>query len=224
MSIDSKEYDRNTEVRMKVFTQHLFGQPVVAVDLDECLLATCHTILQYVNARCGTNYTTDHITQYDMAKTLGLDLVMFQDILHNSNYLRETQPFPHAVEFIQNLRSGKYNEQLQLSEDDLPYIVFITHRGFRPDGFLLTYELLTEIDLIPDHLIVCPMGVSKLDVLDDLYQDHVRLIVEDQPKILAEFLDAGIPVMKSVRPWNKDLWTDFHIDLTKHHLPQQVSN
>jgi hypothetical protein len=53
-----------------------------------------------------------------------------------------------------------------------------------------------------------------LDILDDLFGDNVQLIIEDQPKILNDFTQAGIQTVKNLRPWNKDHWTDYTIDLT----------
>lgn len=223
--MNPKEYDRNSTLRQKIWREYENGTPVIAVDLDECLLDTCSVILSYVNAKCNTEHKVEHIVQYDMAKTLGIDPTIFQDILHGTNYLRETPPFPHAKTFIDNLKSGDLSEHLGVCKDVPPYVVFITHRGFRPDGFLLTHELLVEHDLIPDMLIVCPIGTCKVETMDELFEDNVSLIIEDQPKILQDFLAAGVPAMKSVRPWNKDsVWTDYSINLCVSPLPFHVSS
>lgn len=222
--MNAREYDRNSTLRQKTWREYESGIPVIGIDLDECLLDTCSVILKHVNEKCNTDHHVEHITQYDMAKTLGIDPTLFQDVLHGTDYLRHTQPFPHAKKFIDTLKSGDLSQHLGICSDEPPYIVFITHRGFRPDGFILTHDLLVEHDLIPDMLIVCPMGMNKVDVMDNLFDDNVHLIIEDQPRILHDFLEAGVQVMKSVRPWNKDsVWTDYSIDLTTSHYPLHIN-
>jgi hypothetical protein len=212
--MNPKDYDRNNELRKKIWNIYEQGRSVIAIDLDECMLDTCSVILSHVNKICGTDHKVEHIHQYDMAKTLNIDPKVFQEILHETDYLSNTPPFPFAKEFLNRLKSKDFNGLLDIPEQDVPYIVFITHRGFRPDGFILTHDLLIDHDLIPDMLIVCPIGMNKVEVMDELFDDNVKLAIEDQPKILHDFLEAGIPVMKNLRPWNiSSVWTDFSIDL-----------
>lgn len=218
-TIDPALYDRNTEIRSKVWVEYVDGAPVLAVDLDDCLLDTCSLLIHRVNERCGTQHKFSSMVTYDIVKTLNIDMTSFMDILHNSDYLRQTLPFPHAKEFVERLKNGEYNHHFNIYNDHKPYVVFITHRGFRPDGFIMTHDLLVEHDLIPDQLIVCPVGQSKLDVLDELFADNIQLIIEDQPKILSDFTEAGIQTVKNLRPYNAEHWTDYSIDLTKSAEP-----
>lgn len=213
------KHNTHNEMRMLDFSKRGTDyNNVIVVDIDEVIWGINHSYLEEVNKHMGTNFTVDQIISYNMCQCLGIPYDVLTHVLNNTDAFSRIKVFQHSHSMINGLREGTLPQHYGLMNE--PHsVIFITHRGFRPDGFKITHDLLVQHNLIPDMLIAAPLGMSKLDIADDLFGHNLCGIIEDKPETLQEFSEAGFLTIKSDKPWNKNVWSDYTIDLSKQLLP-----
>lgn len=211
-------FDTTTEIRKYVFKEYDGSMPVIGLDLDEVLWAVMPSYLTELSAITGQTYLMENFHEYNMCRSLGVSEKLVHHVLNNTDAFCNVDPYTYSESLVRMLREGVITPSYGLASEP-HYIAFITHRGFRPDGFIKTFDLLKSFGILPDALIAAPMAQSKLDVMDELYQDNIVLIFEDCPKNIDEFVSASIPVAKHIQPWNKNVWADYTIDLNKQAMP-----
>lgn len=215
-------HNTSKEIRRLVLRELDPETPVVAFDLDEVLWNVNYAYVEEINKVMGTNFVLEDLKVYNMTEATGVPLEVFHNILHNTDAFARVVPCEFARELIQGIRDGSLCSYFGL--ESRPHkVVFITHRGYRPDGAKVTFDLLKEHDLLPDELVVAPLGSSKVIIADDYYGEYMTLMFEDHPHTINDFLMSGFPVVRSCRPWNRDVWADYVIDLNQSSLPRPAT-
>lgn len=206
------------ELRIKHFVPYVPGTPVVGFDLDEVIWNVNHSYLEEINILCGTSYTVADLHTYSMSNALGVDISVIRKVLHETDAFKRITMCQYSPGIIQGFRDGSLPSYFGLPS--VPHhVVMITHRGYRPDGFRVAYELLEQNGILPDTLIASPLGSSKLDIADDIFGEDFSLMFEDHPDTIAEFMSAGIPTVKSLRPWTHNVSANYAVDLNVSCLP-----
>lgn len=215
-------HNTSKEIRRLVLRELDPETPVVAFDLDEVLWNVNYAYVEEINKAIGTSFTVEDLTTYNMTEATGVPLDVFHNILHNTDAFARVVPCQFARELVEGIRDGSLCSYFGL--ESRPHkVVFITHRGYRPDGTKVTFDLLKEHDLLPDELVVAQLGSSKVVIADEYYGEYMSLMFEDHPVTINDFLLSGFPVVRSCRPWNRDVWADFVVDLNQSSLPRQAT-
>lgn len=211
-------HNTSNEIRVMDLSKREIYNNVAVFDIDEVIWGINHAYLAEVNKALGTTYSVEQLHKYDMCKQFDIPYPLFTDVLHKTDAFSRVKVFQHSHTMIEGFKNGSLCSHFGLMNE--PHsVVFITHRGFRPDGLKITYDLLMKHNLVPDVLIAAPLGTSKLDIADDMFGHELCCIVEDKPSTLQEFSEAGFITIKSHKPWNVDVWSDYSIDLEKSVMP-----
>lgn len=214
-------YDKNFETRRLVYREDCGEIPVVVFDIDEVLWNVNHSYIAEVNRFTGKSFTVEDITCYDMAQALGVCRTVIDRVFHETDAANQIQACTYSRDLVEGIRDGSLCPHFNLPE--VPHrVAFVTHRGFRANGLLETADLLHQNNLIPDELVAAPLRIPKLDLCDELYGERLQMIFEDHPTTLNDFIMAGFPAVRSLRPWNRSQWSELTIDLNVSATPLQL--
>lgn len=159
----------------------------IAFDVYGVVLKSIDVILEYINEKSGRNLTPDDLAMWDL-EPLGIDLPTLHDAVRHMYSLPRIQHYEGAVRVLSAVH--------RISREPL---LFITGR-VDPNTARRQLEALPWNPTVPEMVVT---GGDRYK-LDHLHANQVDFIVEDDPKHVKEYLDAGFGVGLMLQPWNRN--------------------
>lgn len=200
----------------KVFQRTLpdEGQPIAVVDIDDVVYPCTRVLLNHLNERYKKQVSMDAITRLRIEEHFPeLEDPFLQYLINGfSDYMDNASAYSYAKPVIELLKDHGF------------YVLFVTARGFHPEGYRYSHTFLKDSDIHFDCLATVRIGQSKLDFVLDHFGYDVHLLVEDSASVISEFkeYDSSVRIIKANRPWNSHVEGCVHLE-EYHDAEQAVS-
>lgn len=161
---------------------------VIVLDLDDVLANLRETLYRVLLTATGVDLPWRQWPHYDLRKLYAIEEIPLQALLKRERALESCEPEPGAAAATRALRAQGYQVRI------------ITARGWHPDAERLTRHWLAQHGIEHDTLAVVPLTGDKVAMIED--RSQVVLAVDDHPRYIDGYRQAGIPAVVVDRPWN----------------------
>lgn len=163
---------------------------VFVFDLDDCLCRLRESLHSAIKKTTGMDIHWTEWNSYDLSSVYGTSSDLLLQAFIKGEALENAEMEPDAKNIIGLAKEAGHRT------------VILTARAWHPKGSELTENLLKSSSVIPDELIVIPLGVSKADFLSKL--GKVSAVLDDHADHLDAFKAAGVNrTFLMTRPWNE---------------------
>ena len=160
----------------------------IILDLDDVLANLRESLYCTLSSVTGIDLHWRQWLHYDLRLHYAIDDARLNRVLIENQTLEACEPEPGAGSMTRKLSQLGYR------------ITIVTARGWHPRAQALTAEWLHRHAIHYDRLAVVPLQSNKLKVIDRL--DDIALTVDDHPKHIQHYQDAGLKTLVMDRPWN----------------------
>ena len=168
---------------------------IAIIDIDDTLADLRSPMCNSLNAICEEKYHWGQWTgDNTVEKLYGISTDELLGAIKDDLLLENLEPHPEVKEFMHLLHKLDY------------YVVFLTARGWHPNGNVVTEEWLKKHNIEYDRLIVCALEDNKADIVAANF-DSVDFAVDDSVRHCRSYSEQ--PIVKNVYtydlPWNRDV-------------------
>ncbi|SBV38545.1 hypothetical protein BN7874_298 [Phage NCTB] len=204
-----REVATGNKIYQKTFPTE--GQHIAVLDIDDFIYPCTQVMLDHLNQAFDKQVKLDDLTELNVGKWFEeiSEANTFRHFLLSYNYMNVVPVYDYVAPMVEKFRRAGV------------YVAFVTARGFHPEGYRNTHQLLTDNNIYFDCLATTRIGQSKLDFVLDYICDEVHIVGEDSASVIEDFTSTfDVQILKSERCWNSHI--ESHGTIHQHHTVDEV--
>jgi len=167
----------------------MIQKPWLVFDMDDVLVDLSTHIEKHLNTRTGKNISKTDWYTFNLGEIYDIDSDSLYDMFFETSMLETTKMTKSIADTL--IKAKTYYK-----------VGILTARGWHPDAYNITQNMLLECDVVVDKLHIVAHHEKKEDAITQHFQGHIAGFVDDNIAHVKGVHEKGIEAWILTQPWN----------------------